>query len=144
MHKTTTTWFFLSSIGIAEEKESWAVKTELGWTLSGPLPKPELAQIAEMSHFASEDDGLGIQLICWFRMGSYATTMNVRVSWHQEEGKKALEQPDKTTKLVDGQYEVGYSGQKAMWLFRKSTFRHDLSSVHGSESCHKRSFWGNG
>ena len=42
-----------------QRKEAWAVKKKLGWTLSDPLPKHEVAQVAAKSHVAAEDDGLG-------------------------------------------------------------------------------------
>ena len=39
--------------------EPLAVQTKLGWTLSGPLPKHEVAQVAALCHVAAEDVGLG-------------------------------------------------------------------------------------
>ena len=59
-----------------ERNEPWAV-TKLGWTLSGPLPNHEVAQIAAKSHVAAEDDGLGVQIKICFSMDSYATLVNV-------------------------------------------------------------------
>ena len=40
-------------------------------------------------------------------MDSYASPVNV--SGHPREDKRTLEQPEKTTKLVDGRYELGLS-----------------------------------
>ena len=88
-----------------KRNEPWVVKTKLGWTVSGPLPKHEVAQLAPTSHAAAEDDGLGAKIKTWFSMESYATRVNV--SRRSREVKRALEQLEKTTKLVDGRYEVG-------------------------------------
>ena len=88
-----------------KRNEPWAVKTKLGWTLSGPLLKHEVAQVAATSHVASEDNELGTQLESWFNMESYATRVNL--SGRSKEDKRALELLEKSTKLVDGHYEVG-------------------------------------
>ena len=80
-------------------------KTKHGWTLSGLLPKHEVAQVAAICHVATEDIGLGAQIKTWFNMESNATQVNV--SGRSREDKRALEQLEKTTKLVDGRYEVG-------------------------------------
>ena len=55
----------------------WAFRTKLGWTLSGPVQKQEVAQVAAICHIAAEDDGLGAQIKTWFSMESYATRVNV-------------------------------------------------------------------
>ena len=44
--------------------EPWAVKTKLGWTSGGPLPKHGVAQMAAknyVSYVAAHKDGLGAQ-----------------------------------------------------------------------------------
>ena len=87
-----------------KRNEPWAVRTKPGWTLSGPFPKHEVAHVVATSCLAT-DDGLSSQLKSWFNMESYATRLNV--SGRSKEDKKALEQLQKTTKLVDGHYEVG-------------------------------------
>ena len=79
--------------------------------MSGPLPKHKVAQLSAMSHVAAEYDGLGAQTKTWFSIESYDTKVNV--SGRSKEDKRALEQLQKRTKLVDGHYEVGLSrGQK--------------------------------
>ena len=40
----------------SKQNQPWAVKTTLSWTLSGPLPKHDVVQVAAMSHIAAEDD----------------------------------------------------------------------------------------
>ena len=45
------------------KNEPWAVRNKLGWTLSGPLPIHEVANVVSAtSHFASEDGELSAQL----------------------------------------------------------------------------------
>ena len=64
-----------------------------------------MAQVADTSHVAPEHDSLGAQIQTCFSMESYATKMNV--SGRSREDKRALEQLEKTQKLVDGHYKVG-------------------------------------
>ena len=90
-----------------KRNEPWVVKTKLGWTVSGPLPKHEVAQLAATSHAAAEDDGLGAQIKTWFSMESYATRVNV--SRRSREVKRALQQVEKT-KRVNGRMKLGYLG----------------------------------
>ena len=42
--------FFPCCIQERQKKEPWAVKTKLGWSLSGPIPKHEVAQAASTSN----------------------------------------------------------------------------------------------
>ena len=45
------------------KNEPWAVRNKLGWTLSGPLPKHEVANVASATgHLASDDGALSAQL----------------------------------------------------------------------------------
>ena len=83
-----------------KRNEPWAIKTKLGSTLNGPLPKYKVAQLAATRQVAAEDDGLGGQIKTWFSMESYAT--RVIVSGRSREDKRAVEQLEKTTKIVDG------------------------------------------
>ena len=98
-----------------------------GWRLSAPLPKHEEAQLAATSHVAAEDDGLGAQTKNWLSMETYATRVNV--SGSSREDKRALEQLEKTTKLADGQYEVGLP-----WVEDKATIQNNHFSAH-SQFC---------
>ena len=110
-----------------KRNEPWAVETKLGWTLSGPLPKHEVAQLAATCHVAAEDDGLGAQIKTWFSMESYATRVNV--SGRSKDDKRALEQLEKTTKLVDGRYEVWLP-----WAEENATIQKNSFSAH-SQFC---------
>ena len=110
-----------------KRNELWAVETKLGWTLSGPLTKHEVAQVAAACHVAAEDDGLGAQIKNWFSKESYATRVNV--SGRSKDDKRALEQLEKTKKLVDGQYVVGLP-----WAEENATSQINYFSPH-SQFC---------
>ena len=84
-----------------KRNEPCAVKIKLGW----PTSKARGSTISATGHVAAEDDGLGAQIKTWFSMESYATRVNV--SGRSREDKRALEQLEKTTKLVDGRYKFG-------------------------------------
>ena len=84
----------------SKRNEYWAVNSKLGWTLSGPLPKHELAQLAATSHVAAEDDGLGAQMETWFSMETCASRVNV--NGRSREDKRALAHLEKTTNQLDG------------------------------------------
>ena len=110
-----------------KRNEPWAVKAKLGWTLSGHLPKHEVAELAATCHVAAEDDGLGAKIKTWFSMESYAT--RVTDSGRSKDNKRALEQLQKTTTLVDGQYEVGLP-----WAKENATIQNNNFSAH-SQFC---------
>ena len=63
----------------------------------------------------------------WFSMESYATQVNV--SGRSREDKRALEQLEKTTRLVDGRYEVGLP-----WAEDKATIENNYFLAH-SQFC---------
>ena len=109
-----------------KRNEPWAVKTKLGLTLSGPLPKYEVAQVASTYHVAAEDNRLGAQIETWFSMESYAARLNVS---GRSKVKRALEQLEKTGKLVDGQYEVAL-----FWAEENATIQKNIFSAH-SQCC---------
>ena len=110
-----------------KRNEPWAVKFKLGWTLSGPSEKDEVKQVAATCHVAAEDYELGPQIKTWFSMESYATRVNV--SGRSKDNKKALEQLEKTTKLVDGQYEV-----EIPWAEENAMIQNNYFSAH-SQFC---------
>ena len=75
----------------------WAVRTKLGWMLSGPLPQHETAKLATESLVVAEVDPLADQVKSWWSMKSYAS--NCSVSGRSKEDKKALEMLKATTKF---------------------------------------------
>ena len=103
--------------------EPWAVKSKLGWTLSGPLPKQVAAEVAVTTHVEADDDGLGAQIKTWFSMESFATQVNV--SGRSREDKRALGQIKNATKLVDGPYEVGL-----LWVENNAMIHSNYFSAH--------------
>ena len=87
-----------------KKNEPWAVKTKLGWTLSGPLPKNEIAQLA--TAFATTDnDQLSEQVISGWSMESYASNGNI--SGRSRDDQRSTEILVKTRPLVGDRYEVG-------------------------------------
>ena len=87
---------FPSAYRKGKRNEPWAVKTKLGWTLSGPLPKHEVTQLAATSHVAVEDDGLGAQIKTWFSMELYATRVKVSGRSRQKKSSWASRKDNKT------------------------------------------------
>ena len=83
----------------------WAVRTKLGWKLSGPLPQQETAKLATESLVAAEVDPLADQVKSWWSMKSYAS--NCSVSGRSKEDERALEMLKATTNFDGERYEVG-------------------------------------
>ena len=83
----------------------WAVRTKLGWMLSGPLPQQETAKLATESLVAAEVDPLADQVKSWCSMESYAS--NCSVSGRSKEDERALEMLKAITKFDGERYEVG-------------------------------------
>ena len=80
----------------------------MGWTLSGPLPKHEIAQIATIFS-AGYHDQIAEQLKTWWSSESYASRCNVIDQ--SRENEKAIEFLEKTTKLSEVRYEI-----RLLWL----------------------------
>ena len=86
------------------ENEPWAVKTPLGWTLSGPIDKPD--DDDESAYFArSEEQELSAQVQNWWAIESYGSTVDV--TSRSKEDKRAIEILESTTKHDGDRYEVG-------------------------------------
>ena len=86
-----------------KKNEPWAVKTKLGWTLSGPLPKHEIAQLA-IAFAASDNDQLSEEVTSWWSVESYATHCNV--SGRPQNDKRVTEFLGATTHLSGDKYDV--------------------------------------
>ena len=78
--------------------EPWAVKTKLGWTLCGPLPRQKAVQM-------TEDDLLAEQIKTWWDIESYASRCDV--SGRSKDDEKVLLMLEQTTKFHGERYEVG-------------------------------------
>ena len=83
---------------------SWAVRTELGWMLSGPLPQQETAKLATESLVAAEKGPLANQVKTWRSMESYVSYCSA--SGRSKEDDKALEMLKATTKFDGERYDV--------------------------------------
>ena len=82
----------------------WAVRTKLGWMLSGPLPQHETGKLATESLVAAEVDPLADQVKTWWSMESYAS--NCSASGRSKEDDRTLEMLKATTKFDGERYEV--------------------------------------
>ena len=100
----------------------WAVRTKLGWMLSGPLLQHETAKLATESLVAAEVDPLADQVKSWWSMESYVS--NCSVSGSSKEDDKALEMLKATTKIYGERYEVGL-----LWKNSKPHLPNNYSSA---------------
>ena len=85
--------------------EPWAVKTSLGWTVSGALPKKETKCMAASCNFSVSSDPLADQMKKWWDMETYASVCNL--SGRSKEEKRVQAILEKTTKHNGERYEVG-------------------------------------
>ena len=85
--------------------EPWAVKTSLGWTVSGALPKAETNCLGETCNISVSSDPLADQIKKWWDMETYASVCDV--SGRSKEEKRAQAILEKTTKHNGERYEVG-------------------------------------
>ena len=89
----------------------WAVRTELAWMRSGPLPQHETSKFATENLVAAEVDLLADQVKTWWSMESYAS--NCSVSGRSKEDNKDLEILKATTKFDGERNEVGLHWKNA-------------------------------
>ena len=88
-----------------EKNEPWAVKTSLGWTVSGALPKTERNCMAASCNLSVFSDPLADQMKKWWDMETYASVCDV--SGRSKEEKRAQTILENTTKHNGKRYEVG-------------------------------------
>ena len=88
-----------------ERNQPWAVKTALGWTISGALPKKETSNISVSCNLSVAPDPLANQMKKWWDMETYASVCDV--SGRSKEEKRALSILERTTKHNGERYEVG-------------------------------------
>ena len=85
--------------------EPWAVKTSLGWTVSGGLSKKETKYMVASCTFSVSSDLLADQMKNWWDMETYASVCDV--SGRSKEEKRVQAISEKTTKHNGERYEVG-------------------------------------
>ena len=89
----------------SEDKAApWAVKSKIGWALSGPLSGKQAATRATTATSIA-DDKLANQLSKWWDIESYAS--NCDVTEHSEEEQRAIKTLEQTTRFNGERYEVG-------------------------------------
>ena len=89
----------------SEDKAApWAVKSKIGWALSGPLPAKQAATLATTATSIA-DDKLANQLSKWWDIESYAS--NYDVTGHSKEEQRAIKTLEQTTQFKGERYEVG-------------------------------------
>ena len=89
----------------SEDKAApWAVKSKIGWALSGPLPAKQAATLATTATSIA-DDKLANQLSKWWDIESYAS--NCDVTGHSKEEQRAIKTLERTTRFNGERYEVG-------------------------------------
>ena len=71
-----------------ERNQPWAVKTALGWTISGALPKKEASNLSVSCNLSVASDPLANQMKTWWDMETYASVCDV--SGRSKEEKRAL------------------------------------------------------
>ena len=86
--------------------EPWAVTTELGWTLSGPLPKSETNFLVVSCNLANDTDNeiLTSQIKRWWDMETYAYLC---VSGRSKQDERAFDILKLSTRHNGERYEVG-------------------------------------
>ena len=89
----------------SEDKAApWAVKSKIGWALSGPLPAKQAATLATTATSIA-DDKLANQLSKWWDIESYAS--NCDVTGDSKEEQRAIKTLEQTTRFNGERYEVG-------------------------------------
>ena len=90
---------------ISEDKSApWAVRTRLGWALSGPLPAKQVATMTTSAVSVTEDK-LASQLSRWWDIESYAS--NCDVTGQSKDERRAIDTLKETTRFNGERYEVG-------------------------------------
>ena len=103
----------------------WAVKLQLGWTVSGPLPVSEIRLSGATCHVANED-GIGLAEVVkkWWDMESYRISMAYDNGSREE--KLATEILNSTVKYNGDRYKVGL-----LWNGNQPTLSNNFTSALG-------------
>ena len=71
------------------QNKPWAVRTQLGWMVCGPLPADEMCESSVFStNFSNQESGLAEQLRHWWDLESYGT--QYKVDNRSKEDREAL------------------------------------------------------
>ena len=89
---------------LEDKTAPWAVKSKIGWALSGPLPAKQAATLATTATSIA-DDKLANQLSKWWDIESYAS--NFDVTGHSKDEQRAIKTLEQTTRFNGERYEVG-------------------------------------
>ena len=82
----------------------WAVKSKIGWAISGPLTAKQAATLATTATSIA-DDKLANQLSKWWDIESHASNCNV--TGHSKEEQRAIKTLQQTTRFNGERCEVG-------------------------------------
>ena len=88
-----------------ERNQPRAVKTALGWTICGALPKKETSNVSVSCNLSVASDPLVYQMKKWWDMETYASVCNV--CGRSKKEKIALSILERSTKHKGERYEVG-------------------------------------
>ena len=88
-----------------DKAEPWAVKSKIGWALSGPLPTKQAATLATNATSIA-DDKLANQLSKWWDIESYAS--NCDATGHSKAEQRAIKTLEQTTVFNGERYEEGH------------------------------------
>ena len=106
-----------------DKQQPWAVKTTLGWTASGALPKNETSHLTVSCNMSMTSDPLADQLRKWWDMETYSSVCNV--TGKSKEEKRALSILEKSTKHNGERYEVGL-----LWADDEPNLPNNYYSAH--------------
>ena len=99
------------------------VKTALGWTVSGFLPKKETSRLSVSCNLSIASDPLSEQTKTWWDMEIYCYVC--KVTGKSKEEKRTLSVLEKTTKHNGERYEVGH-----LWVEDEPSLPHNYFSAY--------------
>ena len=89
---------------LQEKTATWAVKSKIGWALSGPLLAKQRATLATTT-ISIADDKMANQLSKWWDIESYASKCDV--TGHLKDEQRAIKTLEQNTRFNDERYEIG-------------------------------------
>ena len=94
---------------LEDKTAPWAIKSKIGWSLSGPLPAKQASTLATTAASIA-DDKLAIQLSKWWDIESYASKCEVKC--YSKDEQRAIKTLEQTTRFIGERYEVGLLWQE--------------------------------